>query len=123
MARYQVWNKTDNIITPIGEVMTPEKWIERYPMAEFIKIVIGGGTVNGSLCMVFDDMVETYREMGCDFQGCETDQDYLYNIELFEDQQRDFEKEMAANHVSAEERIAAALEAQVMLSLSDSTEE
>ena len=29
MSRYAIWNKTDPIITPIGEVLTAEQWIRR----------------------------------------------------------------------------------------------
>ena len=118
MARYQIWNRKNSIITPSGEVFTAAQWTQRYPMTalEEIKTVIGGGVVNGTVCMEFTGMIENYASMGCDFSACETDQDYLTAIEAFEDAQNT----AAANLMpSAEERIAAALEAQVMLSLPD----
>lgn len=31
--RYKIWNKKDPIITPIGEVLSAEEWIARYPVA------------------------------------------------------------------------------------------
>lgn len=113
--KYQIWDKKSNIITPIGEVLTPEQWVARYPMTgvDGIKTVIGGGVVNGTVCMEFTGFVENYKKAGCDFTECKTDQDILNTIEAFED---------AINSVSvvtAEERIAAALEAQVMMSLPD----
>lgn len=116
MKKYQIWDKTSNVITPIGEVLTPEQWIERYPMASLpnIKLVIGGGVINGSVCMEFTGMVDSYAKMGCDFSGCSTDQDYLDAIEAFEDEQN-----QPVEIITAEERIAAALEAQVMMSLPD----
>ena len=40
MSRYSIWNKTDPIITPIGEVLTPEQWIERYPVAGLNTITV-----------------------------------------------------------------------------------
>lgn len=115
MSKYQIWDKKSNIITPIGEVLTPEQWISRYPMTgiDGIKTIIGGGVVNGTVCMEYTSTVEMYAKAGCDFSGCESDQDYLDAIETFEDTQN---TQVA---VSAEERIAAALEAQVMLSLPD----
>ena len=116
MARYQIWDKTSNIITPVGEVLTPEQWINRYPMAavEGIKLVIGGGVINGSVCMEFTGMVEAYAKNGCDFSSCTTDQEILDTIEAFEDYQN-----TPSTDPTAEERIASALEAQVMLSLPD----
>lgn len=115
MSRYQIWNKTDNIITPIGEVFSPQEWISKYPMANIpgIKLVIGGGVTNGSVCMEYTSMVESYGKYGVDFSSCVTDQDYLDAIEAFEDMPP------ASDTVSTEERIAAALEAQVMMSLPD----
>ena len=84
--KYQIWDKKSNIITPIGEVLTPEQWVTRYPMTgvEGIKTVIGGGVVNGTVCMEFTGFVDNYKRAGCDFTGCETDQDILNAIEAFE---------------------------------------
>lgn len=120
--KYQIWDKKSSIITPIGEVLTPEEWIKRYPMTGLkdIKTVIGGGVVNGSVCMEFTGMVDMYRKMGCDFTGCVEDQDFLDAIEAFEDRVPEQTTEVS---VTAEERIAAALEAQVMMSLPDGEEE
>ena len=113
--KYQIWDKKSNIITPIGEVLTPAQWVTRYPMTgvEGIKTVIGGGVVNGTVCMEFTGFVDNYKKAGCDFANCETDQDILNAIEAFEDSINN------QHVVTAEERIAAALEAQVMMSLPD----
>lgn len=116
MSRYAIWDKTSPIITPIGEVLTAEQWIARYPLAglETIKPVCAGGEINGAFFGTLGQMTEMYTKMGCDFSTCETDQDILDAIEAFED---------AVNTTSGEpttdERIAAALEAQVMMSLPD----
>lgn len=118
MARkYQIWDKKSNVITPIGEVLTAEEWIERYPMAgvDSIDIIIGAGTINGSVCMEFSQTVDNYENMGCDFSGCETKDDYLVAIENFEDEMNAAQ----ASAVTSEDRIAAALEAQVMMSMDD----
>ena len=113
--KYQIWDKKSNIITPIGEVLTPEQWVTRYPMTgvEGIKTVIGGGVVNGTVCMEFTGFVANYKKAGCDFTGCETDQDNLNAIEAFENSINN------QHIVTVEDRIAAALEAQVMMSLPD----
>ena len=63
--------------------------------------------------------VENYAKKGCDFSTCETDQDYLDAIEAFEDS---LNTVVVDTTPSAEERIAAALEAQVMMSLADEEE-
>ena len=117
MKRYQIWDKKSNIITPIGEVLTPEQWIQRYPMAgvDGIDLIIGGGTINGSVCMEYSQTVDTYEKMGCDFSACITKQEVLDAIEAFEDEMNTIDE----NGVSTDERIAAALEAQVMMSMPD----
>lgn len=120
MARYGIWNKIDPIITPIGEVLTPEQWIERYPVAgvHSIKVVCGGGEINGAFFGTLGSMVEHYEKQGCDFSACETDEEKLAAIEAFEDAMN-----APSTEPTAEERIAAALEYQVMSSLPDEEEE
>ena len=115
--KYQVWNKTDNIITPIGEVLSPAQWIERYPVANTLDIVISGGTINGSFFAVYNAFVDTYEKMGCDFSGCVTQQDYLDAIEAFENQP------VPEPGVPDETRIADALEDLVVLNMPDVEEE
>ena len=107
MARYALWNKKDVIITPIGEVLTAEKWIERYPVAGVpsIKVVCGGGETNGSFFGTLGSMVEHYTKMGCDFSNCTTDEEKLDAIEAFEDAMN-----APSGEPTPEERQAQALE-------------
>lgn len=116
--RYQIWDEVSTVITPSGEVFSAEEWMTRYPMAMLpeIKLVIAGGTINGAFCGEFSSMVDMYEKNGCDFSNCVEDQDYLDAIEAFEDWMN---TPVESTEPSAEERIAAALEAQVMLSLPD----
>ena len=116
--RYQIWDKVSEVITPSGKVFTAEEWMCQWPMArlEKIKLVISGGIVNGAFCGVFQEMVSTFEKAGCDFSECTTDEEYLDVMEAFEDAANTME---ISNEPSAEERIAAALEAQVMLSMPD----
>ena len=116
MIRYAIWDKKSTIITPIGEVLTAEQWIERYPVAgvESIKVVCAAGEINGAFFGILGQMVEMYSNNGCDFSACTTDDDKLRAIEAFEDAQN-----ASSLEPSAEERIAAALEYQVMASLPD----
>lgn len=116
MSRYAIWNKKDNIYTPVGEKFTAEQWIDRYPLAEIesVKVVCAGGVINGGFFGILSEMVDMYAKAGCDFSACEADQDYLDAIEAFEDKMNE-----PSTEASTDERIAAALEAQVMLAMPD----
>lgn len=110
MSRYAIWNKTDPIVTPIGELLTAEQWMERYPIAQLenIKVVCAGGEINGAFFGTLGQMKEAYA--GCDFSNCVTDQDFLDTIEAYEDYLN-----MPSDEPTAEEQIAAALEYQNMM--------
>lgn len=124
MQRYAIWNKKDLIFTPIGEALTPEQWIQRYPIAgvESVTIICAAGEINGAFFGTLGQMVQLYTGMGCDFSACETAEEKLAIIEEFEDAREAKAKadaEAAANAISTDERIAAALEAQVLMSMPD----
>lgn len=108
MARYAIWDKVSPVYTPNGKKFTAEQWKEEYPIAELeiVKIVCGGGVLNGAFFGVFSEMVEMYKKAGCDFSVCKTDQDYLDLIEAFEDA-----KNTPSGEPTPEERQAQALEA------------
>lgn len=111
MSKYAIWNKKDKVITPSGAIFTPEQWIEKYPVAEVLDIVCGGGAINGSIFAVYDQMIEMYTAEGCDFSGCSTQQEHLDRIEQFED-----ERNNAGNtYVEPNSRIADALEDLVVM--------
>lgn len=116
MKRYAIWNKVDPIITPIGEVLAPDKWIERYPVAGVpsITVVCSAGEINGAFFGTLGQMCQMYEANGADFSCCTTPEEKLEVIEAFEDAMNAHSRE-----ATAEERIAAALEYQVMASLPD----
>lgn len=116
MKRYAIWNKVDPILTPVGEVLTPEQWISRYPMAglETITVVCAAGEINGAFFGTLGQMVQMYEAQGCDFSACTTAEEKLEAIEAFED-----EMNAPSDEPTTDERIAAALEYQVMASLPD----
>ena len=116
MKRYAIWNKKDPIITPIGEVLTAEKWISRYPMAGLnsITVVCAAGEINGGFFGTLGQMKQMYEAQGCDFSACTTNEEILAAIEAFED-----EMNKPSTEPTTDERIAAALEYQVMSSLPD----
>lgn len=132
MRRYAIWNKKDPILTPIGEVLTPEQWIERYPIAgvETINVVCAGGEINGAFFGTLGQMVDMYAKQGCDFSACETAEDKLAAIEAFEEAreseaaaqakaQAEQEAMTAELNASSLASIAAQLEFQNMMTLED----
>ena len=112
MSRYAIWNKQDPIYTPVGEVLTAEQWIERFPIAgmESITVVCAGGEINGAYFGTLGSLVEQYIRRGCDFSTCETDEEKIAVINEYEDAQ-DVARQNASIQPSAEERTANALEA------------
>ena len=111
MSRYAIWDKETDVITPIGEVLSPSQWIQRYPSANVLTTVCGGGEINGAFFGVLSTMVDMYEEAGADFSSCTTDQEKLDVIEAFEDAQN----EASASTTTEQERIANALEDLVVL--------
>lgn len=114
MAKYAIWDKTSPIITPIGEVLTAEQWISRYPVAglDNITVICAAGEINGAFFGTLGQMKQMCENMGCDFSACTTDAEILAAIEEFETAQNELSDE-----VSAEERIAAAMEYQNLMSM------
>ena len=114
LKRYAIWDKTSPIITPIGEVLTAEQWIARYPVASVpsITVVCGAGDINGAFFGVLSQMVTMYEAQGADFSDATTDIEKLEVIEAFEDAQK-----APDPTPTAEERIAAALEFQNLTSM------
>lgn len=109
LKRYAIWDKTSPVITPIGEVLTPAQWIERYPMAglDSITVVCGAGEINGSFFGTLGQMVQMYEAEGADFSEATTDEEKLQVIEDFEDLRNNPPN---TGESTPEERIAAALE-------------
>lgn len=116
LKRYAIWNKQDPILTPVGRVFTAEEWMQRYPVArlENITVVCSAGEINGGYFGTLGQLVHTYESGGVDFSECKTDEEKLEVIEAFEESLN-----TPTYEVSTEERIAAALEAQVMLAMPD----
>jgi hypothetical protein len=130
--RYAIWNKKDIILTPIGEVLTAEQWIQRYPIAgvESITVICASGEINGAFFGTLGSMVDTYTKEGCDFSACNTAEEKLAAIEAFEDERAAKAAEEARARAEAEAAnaelnasslasIAAQLEYQNMMTLDD----
>lgn len=124
MAKYAVWNKKDNVLTPIGELLTAEQWITRHPIAgiDNITVVCAAGEINGAFFGTLGQMVDMYESLGADFSACTTAEEKLAIIEAFEKQKN----EEQLNTISNEEltatslaSIAASMEYQNLLTFED----
>ena len=114
MKRYAIWDKSSNVITPIGEVLTAAQWKERYPVASLdsIKVVCSAGEINGGFFGTLGQMKQIYERQGADFSNCKTDEEVLNAIEEFEDAAN---AQPQSTEPTPEERIAAALEYQNLI--------
>ena len=132
MKRYAIWNKKDPILTPIGEVLTAQQWIQRYPIAglDTISVVCAAGEINGAFFGTLGQMVELYEKQGCDFSTCTTPEEKLAAIETFDEAKeaeaaaaakaaREAEQANAELNATALASIAAQLEYQNMMTLDD----
>lgn len=124
MKKYKIWDKKTNILTPIGEILTPEQWIQRHPIAgiENITVICAGGEINGAIFDTLSNLVEKYEDAGLDFSSCHTDEDKISLIEDYENQKRKALREEISNEeltATSLASIAASLEYQNMLTLDD----
>lgn len=113
--RYQIWDKVSDIYTPVGEKVTPSEWISRYGWinAAGAVPVISAGLINGAYSGELGQMKRMCESRGATFDEGLSNEELLDAIEEFEDTpQTPVEQEP-----TAEERIAAALEYQNLLSL------
>lgn len=113
--KYKIWNKKDEVYTPNGKVFSAEQWMAQYPIArkDNITILCAAGEINGAFFGTLNALVERYEDRGVDFSDCKTSEEKLAKIEQYEKEQDELAKkeaEEAANKVTAEDRIAAALE-------------
>lgn len=132
MKRYAIWNKTDPVFTPIGEALTAEQWIERYPIAAFdsVTVICAYGEINGAFFGTLGQMVEMYAQQGCTFTDDMTAEEKIEAIEAFEDEREAQSKAAAKANAEAKAvneemtatslaSIASSLEYQNMLTLED----
>ena len=115
--RYKIWDKQEPVYTQVGEVLTPEEWIGRYPIINKPGVVpiVAAGEINGGYSGTLGQLRQIAESQGAVFSDSLTDEELLEAIE-------DFEEELAAaaaSYVPAEERTAAALEFLAMTSLPD----
>lgn len=115
MARYQIWNKADDIYTPSGDKFTAQQWQEKYPWVNIpgAKMIITTGIINGGVAMEYEKTKEFYKRQGAEITDDMGVDEVLQAIEDFED------NPPRSDENTAEERIAAALELQNLMMLPD----
>ena len=114
MAKYQIWNKTDNICTPSGKMYTAEEWARKFQWTNIsgAKMIITTGIINGGVALEFETTKAQYKKIGANITDDMTDEQVLAAIEEYEDTP-------VESTPSIEERTAAALEYIAMSSLPD----
>lgn len=114
MGAYTIWNGQDDIYQPDNKVYTKDEWIAKNPWLRIpgAKMIISTGLINGAVTMEFHETKRLYANMGANITDGMTDEEVLAAIQAFEETPQEAP-------VSAEERIAAALEFQAMLALPD----
>lgn len=116
--KYQLWDKTSDLYTPSGKRFTAQQYIDEYAgwaANPAVKCVISQGPINCGVFMEFGAMVQSYVHQGMEIPEGATDGEILDLIEAWEDR-------VIEAPVSAEERIAAALEYQNIANMDDVTE-
>lgn len=120
MAKYKIWDKKEDIYTlgrdaATGKMhYTAQEYIDEVaPWAgnPNVKVIVAGGNINGMVFMEYDATIAHYKRNGAPITDNMTVEEILAAIEAFEDAPPPVET------VTAEERIAAALEFQNLLSL------
>ena len=112
MTKYKIWNTTDTLVTPIGEVLTAEQVKAKYPASAVagMKYIICDAPISLGVFMEFTQTKASYKQMGVPITDGMTDQEVLNAITYFEENPPPPEP-------SPEERTAAALEFQSMMLL------
>lgn len=114
--RYAIWDKVSDIYTPAGPKLTAEEWIAKYGWIDAPGVVpiVAAGPINGALINELGQMKARCEQMGATFDEGLSNEQLLDAIEAWEDEQR---SKPVETDPTAEERIAAALEYQNLLSL------
>lgn len=110
--KYKIWNKQDPLVTPIGEVLTAEQVKEQYPASALpnMKYIICDSPISMGVFMEFSATKEHYKALGVAIADGMTDQEVLDAISYWEENP-------PAPQPSPEERMAAAMEFQAMMTI------
>ncbi|MPM22552.1 hypothetical protein SDC9_69009 [bioreactor metagenome] len=122
MAGYKIWNKTDNLYTPAGTMYTPEQVFAQTPLAQTGKFIICDAPVNMGVFMELDQTKATYKKLVEERKAVSADSTCPVITDTMTDEEvcdaiYAFETEVLAPPVTADERIAAAMEFQNLMSI------
>lgn len=111
MSKYKIWDKQEPLYNDKRKY-TAEEYLAENPWLEIpgTKLIISTKPMNLMAAMEFEQTKELYKNIGAAITDDMTDDQVLAAIQEFEDTPREAE-------VSADERIAAALEFQNLMSL------
>ena len=113
--KYKIWDGTEELVTPIGEVLTAEQVKAKYPAAKTLKFIICDSPIQLGVFMEFTQTKEHYKKRGAVITDVMTDQEVLNAITLLEETP-------VIEVPTPEERTAAAMEFSNVLQLPDKTE-
>jgi len=122
MAGYKIWNKSDNLYTPAGAMLTPEQVFVQTPLAQTGKFIICDASINMGVFMELDQTKTVYKKLIEERRAVHADSTCPLITDTMTDQEvcdaiYAFENEVLAPLVTADERIAAAMEFQNLMSL------
>ena len=60
MARYKIYDNKSDVITPVGEKLTAEQWLDRYQWGRYTKMIVGGGIINCTIQFLYSIQVPTF---------------------------------------------------------------
>lgn len=119
MPKYAIWDKQDDIFTLGKDKETGKmRWTAREyidqkaPWADNpnVKVIVGGGAINGTMFMEFEATKDFYIKQGMPIPDGTTDEEILTLMEEWDNRPPD-------TTPTSEERIAAALEYQNLMTL------
>ena len=61
MSRYKIYDNVSPVFTPIGEELTAEQWLSRYPWAKRTKMIVGGGVISAGATSEVVAFIEKYH--------------------------------------------------------------
>ena len=116
--RYKIWDRQETLITPTMEMLEPAQVFSQYPVSQLpaFKFVIADHPINMAVFMEFESTKQHYVQLGVEINEEMTEQEVLDAITAWEETP-------VQQSPSPEERIAAALEFQSLISLPDIAEE
>lgn len=85
-SRYQIWDK-QSYIYAISGVYTPKEWIELHPwiLEQGAIPVVSAGIFNGMFLSELGELKQRCEENGAVFKSGISNEELLYDIEMFED--------------------------------------